>query len=160
MKKIIVFLLMASLLLTSVFGCGTSEETEKGMTTETTTEASLSENAKAEQFGFAYRVVEGSLADGGRIGIEVTLINQREESYRWVGAYTHFRADVRLICSQNGEEYEIFPEAMAHTTDMNDHEILPGETRASYFYFHIPKNAAEYRLICSFGSSKMEFLLK
>lgn len=110
-------------------------------------------------FDFSYELIEGTLERGNRICISVALINQRDESYQWTGAHSHFRASVQLLCVFNGEEYLISPEPSPDTDDVADHEVPAGESRTYRYYFNIPSDApsGEYDMICSFEDEEKTF---
>ena len=52
-------------------------------------------------FGFAFKLVEGTFARGERICLSVVLTNQQNESYVWTGPQSHYRARVKLV-NNNG----------------------------------------------------------
>ena len=110
-------------------------------------------------FGFAFKLVEGTFARGERICLSVVLTNQQNESYVWTGPQSHYRARVKLVNNNGTDEYTISPEPIPDTDDMGDYQVPSNEARSFEYYFCIPSDAVSgaYSLICSFDTSSQTF---
>lgn len=120
----------------------------------------LNHLSETNDFGFSYKIVEGSFVRGGRVGFSVALTNQQSESYVWTGSESNYRANVKLSCMKDGtESFICFPELIPDTDDVAEHEVGAGETQSFDYYFTVPDNVAagEYSLVCSFGNSTETF---
>ena len=115
--------------------------------------------SEVQEFDFSFVVKEGDFSRGERITVSVSLINQQEISYKWTGSQSNYRARVKLICNNGGDEYSISPEPIPDTDDMSSHEVKAGETRSFDFYFTLPADAVsgKYSLVCSFEDSSKVF---
>ena len=115
--------------------------------------------ANKDDFGFSFKMIEGSFVRGERVGLSIDLTNQMNESYVWTGAESNYRASVMLICKNGATEFTISPEPIPDTDDMSEHEVAAGESRSFDYYFNIPADAVSgvYDLECRFDSSKMVF---
>ena len=150
MRRLIAFAL-ALICLLGMVGC--SEVSHKQQNEEPQTPP------EAKDFEFSYQVTEGSFARGEQVLLSVGLTNKRSVNYVWFGSQSDYHAQVSLVCADGDTEYVIFPDASPATLDDMKHEVKPGETRVSDFYFFIPEDATagEYNLVCSFDSSNTTF---
>lgn len=144
MKKTIAFAFVLVCAL-SLVGCSSNREQLEG--------------SQTNDFEFSFQVIEGAFSRGERVGLSVDLTNETSESYEWEGSQSHFRARVKLICTDGDTEYVISPEPIPDTDDMSKHEVGAGETRSFDFYFTIPIDAVsgEYNLVCNFENSTKTF---
>ena len=145
MKKLIA-LVLALVCVLGLVGCNTTQNKQND----------LSETA---DFGFSYKHIEGTFANGERVGLSVELINQQNEDYVWTGSQSNYRARVKLVCNNGGTEYSISPEPIPDTDDMSTHEVKAGQARSFDFYFTIPADAVsgKYSLVCNFEGSTQTF---
>lgn len=161
MRRMLSILLIISLLLVGCSEIGSSPESEKG---EEIAEISSSESEKGEEiddsdFGFSYEITKGSFERGGEISIDVCLTNRMDESYTWFGSESEYRPWVQIIY-ENDESYIIFSAGLIATTDdYGSHEVLPGVSDTTGYYFIIPEDApsGKYSLECSFATSEKIF---
>ncbi len=118
------------------------------------------ENLNGENdFDFSFELKEGEISCGERILISVELINKQNTSYKWNGAYSEYRANVKLVCANGNTEYSITPDPIPDTDDVGKYEIAAGESRTVEYYFAIPSDAllGEYDLVCSFNATSKTF---
>ncbi len=108
-----------------------------------------------EPFGFELGGTSGDFARKGRFSVTVGLVNQQVMPYKWTGAVTEFRAEIKLV--HEGGEIIITPEPPADTTEIADYEVMSGDSRKFDYSFIIPEDAPEgkYSLVCSFGGSSV-----
>lgn len=129
-----------------------------GCTVEAPNTTDTTDDADAD-FGFSYEIMSDSAERGSRVGISVELINQQDVSFAWEGAYSEFRAAVRLVYAGRNGSCTISPEPAADTEDVGKHEVAVGEKRSFIYYFNIPADAelGSYSLICGFYGTEKEF---
>ncbi len=104
-----------------------------------------------EPFGFEFSGMSGDFARNGRFGVTVGLVNQQVVPYKWTGAVTEFRAEVKLV-HEDGEII-ITPEPAADTTENAEYEVMSGDVRKFDYYFIIPEDIPDgkYSLEVNFG---------
>ena len=178
MKKLVALTIFSVLILTAcaapdqgeaVSNRDTADTTTVNETTEkVTTEGAAEEVTTADPkeeiynredaFGFAYEVADGTFAHKERFCVKVSLTNQMDCAYEWVGSSSTFLASVYLVSAET-PEYKIHHEDIPMSDDISYNKVAVGEAHPTHYYFTIPADAPSgtYHLVCHFRRSTQTF---